>query len=188
MTFDNWNQRRSRKARDLLRPALPDAAAGTWADVGCGDGIFTELLAEWLEPGSTIYAVDRDAHALRQLQRRVGNGGHPVRVETVCADFTQPLALPRLDGMVLANSLHFVRRKQPVLAALTEPMAPGAPIIIIEYNARRGNSAVPHPLGAEGWMALMDAANLQRVHVVGRAPSSFLGEMVAVVGRKRGRE
>ena len=39
----------------------------TWADLGCGDGTFTLALASLLPAGSTIYAVDQDAAALRAL-------------------------------------------------------------------------------------------------------------------------
>jgi len=35
--------RRARKARTLLTPVVP-SRAGTWADLGCGDGVFTLLL------------------------------------------------------------------------------------------------------------------------------------------------
>ena len=40
----------------LLR-ALPHPTR--WADLGCGSGLFTLTLASLLQPGSTVYAVDR---------------------------------------------------------------------------------------------------------------------------------
>ena len=86
---------------------------GRWADIGCGDGVFTQLLLEWLTPGSTVIAVDRDQGALRRLEREVSKGEHNT-VQTLQADFTHRLPLPGakpLDGILLANSLHFVTKQ-----------------------------------------------------------------------------
>jgi trans-aconitate methyltransferase len=99
----------------LLSPALAQTT-GVWADLGCGDGVFTRLLAEWLPAGSLVYAVDRDAAALRRLQQALAGSNRGVTVLLRQADFTHPLDLPPLDGMLLANSLHFVRHKEPLCA------------------------------------------------------------------------
>jgi trans-aconitate methyltransferase len=50
MIRKNWlirEARRLNKARALLQGILP-LDAGTWVDLGCGDGIFTVVLAETL--------------------------------------------------------------------------------------------------------------------------------------------
>src|SRR5437660_5158157 len=90
----------------FLEGAVPKAR-GTWADLGCGDGVFTEALLSRLGPGSRIYAVDRDRRAIDALQRRLPNRPelHPI-----VADFTRDLDLPEpLDGILFANALHYVR-------------------------------------------------------------------------------
>src|SRR5260370_14756439 len=89
----------------LLRDGV-DAKGGRWADLGAGEGAFTLALADLLGPGSHITAVDKDGGALRSI----GHG-----IETRVADFTKGLDLHALDGVVMANSLHFVRNKAPVL-------------------------------------------------------------------------
>lgn len=81
---------------------------GRWADLGAGEGNFTRALGEVLGPEARITAVDKDARALRSI------GG---AFETRVADFTKPLDLHDLDGVLMANSLHYVRDKQPVLEA-----------------------------------------------------------------------
>lgn len=191
MPRGSWNERRTRKARQLLHPAL-DGAAGAWADLGCGDGVFTRLLAAWLARGSTVYAVDQDPRALRALERHLADAGSAlgnesapgVRIQTVRADFTQPLDLPLLNGMLMANSLHFVHHKAPVLRQLVELLMSGGRIIIIEYNAERGNPAVPHPISADACLALMRTVGLRDAHIATTAPSSFLGEMYAAVAHR----
>ena len=88
---------------------------GTWADLGSGTGAFTLALAELLGPGGMIYSVDKDAGALRE-QERVLRARYPqVSARYISADFTRLLHMPPLDGLVMANSLHFQRDKMPVL-------------------------------------------------------------------------
>jgi methylase of polypeptide subunit release factors len=117
-----WAEREARriaKARILLEPAMA-GARGAWADLGCGDGIFTAALYGLLQPGSEIYAVDQDRRALEALHRNFAESYPEAAPLTIQADFTRPLSLPPLDGLLMANSLHFVRHKRLLLAALVQ--------------------------------------------------------------------
>ena len=168
--------RRTRKARMLLTPVVPSSAA-TWADLGCGDGVFTLLLAELLPGGSDVYAVDRDVAALNALRQKLSQVETAVNVSTLQADFTQPLDLPPLDAILMANSLHFVHDKETVLRRICDLLRPGGCLVIIEYNARRSNGAVPYPLDAAAFLSLADRVGLVQSEIERRAPSTFLGEM-----------
>ena len=88
---------------------------GRWADLGAGEGAFTLALADLAGPDAQIIAVDKDARALRELRGRF---------ETRVADFTRPLNLHDLEGVVMANSLHYVRDKEPVLRAVRAMLRP----------------------------------------------------------------
>lgn len=174
---ENWTtSRRVTKARLLLTPAV-QGAGGVWGDLGCGDGVFSYLLCDSLAPGSTLYAVDKDGGALRQLARNLAPHCRNITLYPTQADFTQPLTLPPLDGILMANALHFVQQKAPVLKQLCTLLKPGASLILVEYNTKRGNYAVPYPLDERDFLALTAAAGLQQGQIVARAPSSFLGEM-----------
>src|SRR5258705_4784217 len=89
---------------------------GRWADLGSGEGALTLARDELLGPGAQIVAVDKDRRALRALDGRF---------ETLVEDFTRPLDLGDLDGVVMANSLHYVRDKQPVLEAVRHMLKTG---------------------------------------------------------------
>src|SRR5207244_5327703 len=91
----------------LLRDGVP--GPGTWADLGSGGGAFTLALAELLGPHSVIYSVDRDGSALRQQQQAMRQQYPDMTVHYRSADFTQLLDLPPLNGVIMANSLHFHR-------------------------------------------------------------------------------
>jgi len=82
---------------DLIREGVP-GPGGFWAELGAGSGAFTAALADMLGPGARIVAVDKDAGALRELQARLGNRDD-LSLDTVHADFRQPLGLNDLDGV-----------------------------------------------------------------------------------------
>jgi ubiquinone/menaquinone biosynthesis C-methylase UbiE len=182
--MSHWsNNRRLEKARTLLRPAVEEAA-GVWADLGCGDGVFTYWLATFLKAGSHLYAIDKEPYQLKSLQHNFSQLELKVSIEPRLADFTQPLTLPPLDGLVLANSLHFVRQKEPVLRRLVGLLKSGGRLVLVEYNTNCGNCAVPYPLAEAEFLPLARTAGLREARIVTRAPSTFLGEMYTGVALK----
>jgi SAM-dependent methyltransferase len=180
-TWAELEARRIHKACFLLRRGV-EGASGTWADLGCGAGIFTAALVSLLGPGSDVYAVDKDRRALDAAVRNLSRSYADALLHPVLADFTRPLGLPLLDGLLMANSLHFVKRKEPVLARLVKLLKPGGRLIAIEYNTSRGNYAVPHPLNEADFVDLAEKVGLRQVCVLAKIPSTFLGEMYAGMG------
>src|SRR2546429_7168077 len=95
---------------DLIRDGV---APGAWAELGSGGGAFTLALADLLDGRGRIVSIDRDAGSLRRQRQALAARFPDAQVEHVAADFTRPLDLADLDGVLMANSLHFVRRKEP---------------------------------------------------------------------------
>jgi len=157
----------------LLRDGV--TRGGTWADLGAGTGAFTLALAELVGPGGEVLAIDRDRGALRELERAVRPGGATVRA--LGADFTKPFALDSLDGVVMANSLHFVRDKAPVLALVHTMLKPSGRLLLVEYDTDNGNPYVPHPLSFETWRALADASGFSGTRKLASVRSRFLGRI-----------
>ena len=151
---------------------------GSWADLGSGEGAFTLALADLLGPGAHITAVDREAGALRHL---AGERFPGVTVETMVADFTRPLDLANLDGIVMANSLHFVRNKAPVLQLVRGMLSPGGKLIVVEYGTDRGNPWVPHPFSFERWTQMAAQAGFEKTRLLRTIPSRHLGSMYSAV-------
>jgi ubiquinone/menaquinone biosynthesis C-methylase UbiE len=157
----------------LLREGV--TRGGTWADLGAGTGAFTVALAELVGAGGEVIAVDRDRGSLRELEQALGPGGAAVR--TLAADFTKPIDLPTLDGVVMANSLHFVRDKAPVLALVHRMLKRSGRLLLVEYDADKGNEWVPYPLSFETWRALADASGFSDTRQLATVPSRFLGRI-----------
>lgn len=163
----------------LLRPGVaPGEPGAVWAELGAGDGAFTLALAELLGAG-TIHTVDRDAAALERGARAVRSRYPNITLLPRQADFTRPLSLPPLDGLLMANALHFVRDQTRLLGHLTAYLKPGGRFLLVEYNADRGNLWVPHPLSYPTWAALAQSAGFVHVELLARYPSRFLNEIYA---------
>jgi ubiquinone/menaquinone biosynthesis C-methylase UbiE len=156
----------------LLRPGV---VPGDWADLGSGWGAFTLALADLLGPGARIHSVDRDAGALRRQREAMERRFPDARVDYLQADFTKPLGLPQLDGVVMANSLHFVRDKGPVLARVGGLLKPSGRLILVEYDGDHGNQWVPYPLSYRTWERLAPNHGFGETTLLHRVPSRFFG-------------
>jgi SAM-dependent methyltransferase len=169
---------------DLLRGAVEPG--GCWADIGAGTGAFTLALADLLGAGGRIVAVDRDAGALRENASLVADRFPAVRLETMVADLAEPLDLPELDGLVAANSLHFVTRDRQaaVIARLSSHLRSGGRFVIVEYDAEHGNDWVPFPFTYAAWVELAAAAGLTGAARLGRVPSRFLNGIYSAVAQR----
>jgi SAM-dependent methyltransferase len=171
----------------VASPGPDDPRPATWADIGAGEGAFTLALADLLGRGATIVAVDRDAGALRENARRMAERFPRTTLVTTVADLTGPIELPVLDGLVAANSLHFVARDRQVetIRALAAHLRRGGAFVVVEYDADRGNPWVPNPFAAGSWETMAAAAGLGDARTIGRVPSRFLGAIYSAVAHRR---
>ena len=167
----------------LLRDGI-HAPDGVWADFGSGQGAFTLALADLLGPHSEIFSIDRDANALRIQQQAFAARSPIMTVHYHTADFTQPLDLPPLDGIVMANALHFVRDKGPVLRRIYGYLKVGGHLIVVEYQTDRGNRWVPYPFSDATWERLARESGFTETRRLQVVPSSFLGHIYSAVSVK----
>ena len=164
----------------LLKKGIPKAG-GIWADFGSGRGSFTLALAELLGPTATIYSVDRDGRALRRQDKQVQNQFPEISIHYLQADFTKPVNIPSLDGLVVANALHFLREKEKTIKLLKGYLKPSGQFLVVEYNRDQGNSWVPFPFSYQSWTKLAGQAGFEHTEYLQTVPSSFMGEIYAAV-------
>ena len=159
-----------------------------WADLGAGEGAFTLALGDLLPSGSTIQAIDRDAEALETLAaryaRRFGRRDGAPRLITRVGNFRDDLGLTDLDGVVMANSLHFSKDKPPVLARVRGMLRRGAPLLLVEYDVDRGNALFPYPLSFETWRTLAVANGFTEPVLLDSEPSRFMNRIYSSVAAR----
>jgi ubiquinone/menaquinone biosynthesis C-methylase UbiE len=165
---------------NLLREGT-DGAGRVWADLGAGRGAFTLALADLLGPDGEIDAVDVDESALRANAKVMRAKFPRARVRYQVADFTLPLQLPVIDGVVMANSLHFQSDQDSVVQRVRGYLRPGGRLLIVEYNIEHGNSAVPFPVPFSRWERLARDARFEQTKLLARRPSRFLREIYSAV-------
>jgi SAM-dependent methyltransferase len=143
-------------ATDMLAPGFAgDRLAAVWADLGCGRGTFTLALARVLKPGSTIHAMDTNAAALAALP----SSYKEVRIQASRGDFleqTWPFA--DLDGILMANSLHYVRDPASFIRRCAPCLKPDHRFLIVEYDTGTANCWVPYPVNRGELRSLFSAA------------------------------
>jgi hypothetical protein len=119
--------------------------------------------------------VDTDRAALAVLSRI----SHQVHVVTHVADFTAD-AWPShgLDGVMMANALHYVRQQDAFLAGLVAAMEEPK-VLLVEYDTETANPWVPFPLSRQSAARRLADAGLRtvidlgrRASVIRRAPST----------------
>jgi len=127
-------------ATALIQPAFnTNGTAEYWADLGCGDGVFTLALANCLAPGSKIDAVDRRVVTIGPVSN--------ILIRTFTADIeTVSFGTGQLDGILMANSFHFVKEKGPMILALRSFPQNNGRVLMVEYDRVSPNKWVPFPI------------------------------------------
>jgi ubiquinone/menaquinone biosynthesis C-methylase UbiE len=164
----------------LIRPGV-EGAGRSWLELGSGDGAFTLALADVLGPGGRILASDRDARAVGRAEMAVRHRFPDVAIERRSFDFTDAIPAGPFDGVLVANALHFVRDRDATLRAIRFSIAEGGRLVIVEYDADRGNPWVPHPFSFETWRAEAVRVGYAEPRQIGRVPSRFLGAIYSAV-------
>ena len=140
-----------------------------WADLGCGSGLFTAALASLLQKSSAIYAVDKSAHALQQVL-----ASESVLIEKIEADFIQDdLRFRDLDGILMANSLHFVKDKTAFIHKAESYFKAKEYFLIVEYDMDVSNPWVPFPLSYYSLQSLFKKLGYNFIDKISETPSRY---------------
>jgi ubiquinone/menaquinone biosynthesis C-methylase UbiE len=160
----------------LIRtPFIESAQPQTWCDLGCGSGTFTTALADLLAFGSTIHAVDLDQRTLQQIPERDDG----VEIRKIVGDIRSPgLRLPPVDGILMANTLHFIREQEVLLKRL---LSLTDRFLVVEYERSRPNRWGPYPVGFDRLRQLFSQAGVERVEKLATRPSLFGGTLYSAI-------
>lgn len=165
----------------LIRGGVP-SGGGAWADLGAGSGNFSFALRELLGSEATIWAVDRDARAVAAIRTRLAAQPTGATIIAVQAEVERLPALPPLDGIMMANLLHFVRDQTGLLRRLAGLLKTGGRVLVVEYEQALPIPWVPFPVSFARLQRLSREAGLAEPTLVGtrRSPSSGRSMYAAV--------
>jgi len=90
----------------------------------------------------------------------------------VNSDIGGNLALPELDGALLANVLHYMPDQPGFLQRLQGQLRPNGVLIIIEYDTNTGNQWVPYPVSYDRMKELAAGLRLD-ILLLGTERSKF---------------
>jgi len=160
------------QAMEFIRtPLIEWARPHSWCDLGCGSGMFTTALAQLLAAGSTIHAVDLDRRALAEIPDQYDG----VEIQKILRDLQSPdLRLPPVDGILMANVLHFIREQRLFLRRL---LSVTDRFLIVEYERSKPSQWGPYPVGFERLRELFGEAGVEHVEKLTTRPSRFGGAM-----------
>jgi ubiquinone/menaquinone biosynthesis C-methylase UbiE len=154
----------------LIQNAITCAEPQHWTDLGCGDGTFTLALQNILPEGSQITAVDKQTQKLP--------------VNFIKADFEKDdLPLSGLDGILMANSFHYIPDKQKLIKKLEAYFASNPTFLIVEYDTTRANPWVPYPINYQNLQQLFTVLDYTSISKLAEAPSRFGGRIYSALIR-----
>jgi len=160
------------EAINLLKSGISTKEIQHWADLGCGSGTFTIALAELLAPGSEIDAVDIKRQALPKTHNGVAIHFEQFNFER------EQLPYPEPDGILMANSLHYIKDKSRLIRRLAAPK-----FIVVEYEHRKANPWVPYPVNSAALNDIFSTLGYQ-TQPLANAPSRFGGSIYSMVAFK----
>jgi len=133
-----WLVRESREREE--EPAKLLAALGLESgqkvcDLGCGNGFYSLKLAQRVQPGGVVYAVDIQPEMLKQLaQRAEARAVDNVRLVEGAIDDPK-LPAGKLDLVLLVDVYHEFSHPEEMLAAIHQSLAPEGRVALVEFRA-----------------------------------------------------
>lgn len=146
---------------------LPQA----WIDLGAGAGLFSRALSAVLPDKSIIHAVDKNYKTGQQIKSEKESS----TIVLSKKDFTAPaLEIPQCDGLLMANSLHFVEDKLSFLRHVKKSLLKtGGRILIVEYDTDSANQWVPYPVSCKNLQRLIESAGLGSLQKLAEEKSRY---------------
>lgn len=141
-----------------------------WADLGAGRGLFTKALATLLSKGSTVFALDKDGTSLNTIVI----SSNDIILKKFQSDFSKKeFEMEQLDGILMANSLHFIMDKKSFLLRLKKSLKASGRILLVEYDRDTANPWVPYPTSYASLQKLGEGIGFTSILKIGEEPSRY---------------
>ena len=167
----------------MLADSGVDALGPTiWAD-SSGAG-----MARSLSPLPTCWPPEASFTQLTStgsVLRRIPSAHEGVRIIKHRGDFMKrPWPFPDLDGVLMANSLHYVEKPAAFIRECESHMKPQRRFLVVEYDTNEASRWIPYPLSQTRLTTLFDRAGYSSVRLL-RSPAVSLPTRSTLRGRHR---
>jgi len=123
-----------------------------------------------LPAGSYITTVDKQTQQLS--------------VEFIKANFEKDeLPLTSLDGILMANSFHYIRDKQKLIKKLETYFSASPTFLIVEYDTTRLSLWVSYPINFQNLHQLFSTLRYGDINKLSEMPSCFGGRLYSALIR-----
>lgn len=156
-------------AADLLKNGINynKNSRQIWADLGAGSGTFTIALSSLLPEESIVYAIDKNAE-VEQIPDKEG-----ITLIRKQDDFTRMELPDNLDGILMANSIHFLKDKSSFIKSCQKKLKQNGSFLIVEYDTDVSNPWVPYPLSFNSLKNLFKEAGFSFVKKLAEKDSIY---------------
>lgn len=162
--MSGWSRRAGERFLDWLAPA----PGWHWADVGCGNGAFTELIVRRCAPGAVV-GVDPSPAQVAYARERLSAAAAPVEMQVGDAEHL-PWADASVDAAVMALVIFFVPDAARGVAEMARVVRPGGSVSAYAWDMDGGGfpyAALLEELSTVGLepqpLPSADAARLDRL-------------------------
>jgi trans-aconitate methyltransferase len=162
-------------AINLIRFRAKTESPEIWADLRCGSGLFTKALASLLPKGSRIHAVDMDSKAIQKIPKEYDG----ISIETSVMDFSsEEISFHQMDGFLMANSLHYVKDKEPFLVRMMDALKESGSFLLVDYDMNKANRWVPYSLPIKAAEELFFKCKARSFELLNKRKSAFGDQMM----------
>lgn len=147
LNVTNWVERFEREGREIYeqRRAILAAArvrpGSSVADVGCGTGLFTSMLASATGPSGLVYAVDIVPKFLSLVRQRTDAEGLRNVRTVLCTESSVRLPPDSVDLVFLCDVYHHFEYPQSSLGSLHQAVRKDGEVFLIDFKREPGVSS-----------------------------------------------
>jgi len=174
-----WLERADRDREEQPRrtlAALELRPGQSVADLGCGSGYYTFLMAEKVGATGTVFAIDIEPRMLQFVRDRAQREG-ATNVQTIQASALDPnLPAESIDLLLMVDVYHELDHPYEVMQKVRTALRPGGRVALVEYRAEDPKVMIKavHKMSERQIVAEMEAAGLRHVKTVSTLPLQHL--------------
>ena len=144
-------------------------------DVATGTGLVARSAIDVLREPPAVVGLDSSGGMLRKARRTLTSPLVQGRAEAL------PFRSDRFDLLSMGYALRHVAELEVTFREFLRVLKPGGRLLIVEYNADRGNMWVPYPFSYPTWEVLARQNGFSGTQLLATVPSRFFGEIYSAV-------